>query len=110
MSLERIYSALISLGLSETEAKVYINLAMKGYSRARKIVDDLGISKRQIYRSLKVLERKGMIIVSNELPADFSALPFEEVLDMLIEFKQEQTKDVKKRRKEILSSWKANDK
>ena len=51
-----------------------------------------------------------MIILSNELPADFSALPFEEVLDMLIEFKQEQAKDVKKRRKEILSSWKANDK
>lgn len=110
LSLERIYSALISLGLSEVDAKVYINLAMKGLARARKIVNDLGINKRQIYRSLKLLEQKGIIMVSDEHPAEFSALPFEEVLDMLIELKEEQAKDVKKRRKELLSSWKANGK
>ena len=110
MSLDRIYSALTSLGLSETDAKVYINLTMKGSAKARDIVNDLGINKRQIYRSLKTLEQKEIILVLATHPAEFSALPFEEVLDMLIELKKEQAKDVKKRRKELISSWKASSK
>lgn len=110
MSLERIFKALVNLGLSETDAQVYIYLATKGPAKARNIIHNLPVTKRQIYRSLKRLQNRNIIIANTERPAEFSALPFEEVLDMLIEMKQEQAQAIKKRRKELLSSWRANNK
>ena len=108
MSLERIFKALVDLGLSETDAQVYINLATKGPAKARTIIHNLAVTKRQIYRCLKRLQNKGIIIANDEHPTKFSALPFEKVLDMLIEMKQEQAQAIKKRRKELLSSWRIN--
>lgn len=105
MSLERIFEALVSLGLSETDARVYIHLATKGPALARNIALGLTVNSRQIYRSLKHLQDKGTIKSNNEHPAKFLALPFEEVLDILIELKEEQAQDIKKRRKELLSTW-----
>ncbi len=105
MSLERIFKALVSLGLSQTDARVYIYLATKGPKKARDIINNLTINKRQIYRSLKRLQNKAVIIANDEHPAEFSALPFEEVLDLLIKIKKEQAQAVHETKKEILSSW-----
>ena len=104
MSLERIFKALVSLGLSQTDARIYIYLATDSPVKARGIINKLAINKRQIYRSLKRLQNKKIIIANDEHPAEFSALPFEEVLDMLIEMKEKQAQTIKKRRKELLSS------
>ena len=105
MSLERIFKALIDLGLSETDAQVYIYLATKGPAKARNIIHNLTITERQTYHSLKRLQNRSIIIANDKHPIEFSALPFEEVLDMLIEMKQEQAQAIKKRRKELLSTW-----
>jgi len=108
VSLERIFKALVSLGLSETDSRVYIHLATKGSARAREIINDLAINKRQIYRSLKCLQDKGIILNNYESPTEYSAFPFEQVLDMLIDLKEEQAQDIKNRRNELLSSWRTN--
>ena len=108
MSWERIFKALVSLGLSEIDARVYIHLAIKGPALARNIVKDLTVNDRRVYRSLRHLQDKGTIKSSNERPAEFSALPFEEVLDMLIELKEEQAKSLQESREELISSWKTN--
>ena len=110
MSLERIFKALVSLGLSQTDARVYIHLATKGPAQARRIIDNLSVTKRQVYRSLNRLQNKSIIIANDKRPKEFSALPFETVLDMLIDLKHEQAQDIKKRRKELLSNWRANKK
>ena len=95
----------MSLGLSQTDARVYIYLATKGPKKARDIINNLTINKRQIYRSLKRLQNKSVIIANDEHPAEFSALPFEEVLDLLIKIKKEQAQAVHETKKELLSSW-----
>ena len=38
MSLERIFKALTNLGLSQTDARVYIHLATKGSAKAHKMI------------------------------------------------------------------------
>jgi sugar-specific transcriptional regulator TrmB len=109
LSLERIFKALVDLGLSETDAQVYVYLATKGPAKARNLIHNTSVTKRQIYRSLKKLQNRGVITSNDECPpAEFSALPFEEVLDMLIEMKQEQAQKIKKIRNELLSSWRTN--
>jgi sugar-specific transcriptional regulator TrmB len=105
MSLERIIKSLESLGLSQTDAQVYIYLATTGPKKARDVIKALKINKRQVYRSLKRLQNKGITVTNNERPFLFSAVPFEEVLDLLMEIKKEQAQALQESRKEFLSNW-----
>jgi sugar-specific transcriptional regulator TrmB len=105
LSLERILKALVSLGLSQTDAQIYIYLAAEGPAKARNIINGLTINKRQVYRSLKRLQDKGITIANDERPFEFSAVPFEEVLDLLMEIKKEQAQTLQESKKEFLSSW-----
>ena len=109
MSLERIFKALVDLGLSQTDARVYIYLAAKGSKKANQICDALNANKQIIYPSLKNLINERAITVSNKRPAIFSAVPFEEVLDMLIKKKFEQSETILENKKELVRSWKSVD-
>jgi sugar-specific transcriptional regulator TrmB len=105
LSLKRIIKVLASLGLSQTDAQVYIYLATNGPNKARAIVDDLNVNRGQVYQSLKRLQNKGVTIASDERPIEFSAVPFEDVLDLLMEIKKEQAQALQESRKEVLASW-----
>ena len=106
MSLERLYKALTSLGLSESEVKVYFYIATKGPTFARDIINDLPIKYRKIYRILDKLRTKGIIFVNGNKPSELSVLPFEDVLNMLIKQKEEQAQEIIKRKKELVNNWK----
>jgi len=93
----------VNLGLSQTDARVYTFLALKGPEKAVSVVKNLEISKQQIYRSLKHLQDKGIIISDPERKNSFSALPFEEALKSLISKEKEQTKMMQKT---LLLTWK----
>jgi sugar-specific transcriptional regulator TrmB len=103
LSLERIFKALVSLGLSQIEARVYVLLALKGSEKAVSIVKNLKISKQQIYRSLEHLQDKGIILSDPESKTSFSALPFEEALKLLIRKEKEQNEMMQRT---LLSTWK----
>jgi sugar-specific transcriptional regulator TrmB len=102
---ERILKALVNLGLSQTDAQVYIYLATKGPQRARKITEALRLHKQKLYRSLKSLQCKGCAKATLERPALFSATSPERVLDILIKAKMEQAKKLQANREELLSLW-----
>jgi sugar-specific transcriptional regulator TrmB len=105
LSLERIIKALVSLGLSQTDAEVYIHIATKGAETARKISNNLSINRRQIYRSLKGLKNKGIVMINSEIPSEFSALPFEKVVDILLELKHNQAKSLEESKAAIISDF-----
>ena len=106
MSLERIFKALMALGLSEREVPVYFYIATKGPALARNIISNLPIKKRMAYRILKNLQVKGIVIVSKNNPTEYFALPFEEVLSMLIEQRNKQAKLIKEKKEELIHNWK----
>lgn len=110
LSLDRIFKALLSLGLSQIDSRVYFHLATNGPALARNITTELSLNSRQTYRSLNNLQQIGIIIIHDSHPSEFLALPFEEVLNKLIDLKNEQAQEIKKRKKELLSSWRANGK
>jgi sugar-specific transcriptional regulator TrmB len=91
LSLERVFKALASLGLSESDARVYIFLALKGPTKTGNIVNDLKMSRQQIYRSLRYLQGKGIVFADSTSRGVFSALVFEKALKLLIE--NEKTKN-----------------
>ena len=93
------------MGLSQTDAHVYIYLATNGPNKARTIVDYLKVNKGQVYKSLSRLQNKGVTIASNERPIEFSAVPFEDVLDMLMKIKKEQAKVLQAIKEELISDF-----
>jgi len=96
-----------SLGLSETEAEVYVFLAVEGPHRGKNIAEALNLYKQQLYRSLKSLRDKGMVIATHARPANFSAVPLEKVTDFFMKSKVEQAKALQENREELLDTWKS---
>jgi len=89
LSLERVFKALVSLGLSEPDARVYIFLALKGPNQVVSIVDKLKINKKEIIRSLGNLQKKGIISQVDDAKG-FQVLSFEKTLKLLIKLEKEQ--------------------
>ena len=110
MSRERIFKALTSLGLSESDARVYIFLALKGPTKTGNIVNDLKMSRQQIHRSLKFLQDKRIVFADRKNQDVFSALLFEKALELLIETEEEKTEILQETKKSILQDWKTSTK
>jgi sugar-specific transcriptional regulator TrmB len=105
VSHERIVKALEDLGLSQTEAQIYVYLAAKGPRRTKDISDSLHFKPLQISASLRNLENKG-IVKKTTCPVDqFAAVPFKRTLKMLIQEKTKEAQNIKENKEEILSIW-----
>lgn len=105
MSRERIIKALEGLGLTQDDILVYVFLAKNGPHEGIEITETLGFHMRQTLRSLKNLHEMEIVKAIGEGPVQYSAIPFEEVIDLFIEVKKEQTKTMQDSREELLSSW-----
>ena len=108
--MERVFKALVSVGLSETDARVYVYLALKGADKAGSIVENLKMNKQQIYRSLKHLQDKRIVFADSKNQGVFSALLFEKALELLIETEKEKTDILKETKNTILQDWKTSTK
>ena len=106
MSLERVFKAFMSLGLSQVDARVYLFLALKGPTKATVLVDNLKLSRQSIHHSLKHLQGKGIIIADSKNQSVFSALLFEKALELLIEMEKAQTQILQEAKQAALSEWK----
>ena len=93
LSLERICKALVEFGLSESDSRVYIKIAVNGPMTAKGIIEEL--SKQRIIK------------ITGVRPFVVSALAFEKVLQMLIDLKLDESKEILENKEELLSCWKA---
>jgi predicted transcriptional regulator len=107
MSLERVIRALVGLGLSRSEAEIYVYIAKKGPQTITTLTTALNFSKHQISTSLKNLINKELISKDD---LSFSALPFEVALEYLIKKEKEQADNMQQSRKALLYSLKKEDK
>jgi sugar-specific transcriptional regulator TrmB len=97
----------MNLGLSKTDAQVYIYLALNGPQKARELIDKMELYKEQLYRSLKNLKEKNIVIASSDFPAHFFAIPFEKVLDLLAKIKKQQAEALQEINEYLMDNWRA---
>ena len=105
MSLARVIQALVVLGLSRVDAEVYIHLAKKGPAEIIKLATAMRLSKKKLANSLNTLQSKGIVNGSFEDKAKFSALPFEQAIELLIKIENEQTQIMQETKEDMFSSW-----
>jgi sugar-specific transcriptional regulator TrmB len=106
LSKQRIIKALEGFGLTQVDVQIYVFLAKEGPHTVREITGALNLQESKIDRSLKDLQDIEIVKTSGEHPIQYSAVAFEEVIDLFIEVKKEQTKTMQESREELLSSWK----
>jgi sugar-specific transcriptional regulator TrmB len=95
------------LGLKRLDAEVYVYLAQNDPQKARDLAEALETYKRQLYRSLRKLQRKGMINASQERPAWFSAVSFDKVLDKFSKANREVAQFIEDNKEQIISMWRS---
>ena len=96
-----------SLGLKHLDAEVYVYLVQHDPQKAKDIAKALETYKRQLYRSLRNLQHKGMISASQERPARFSAVAFDKVLDQFIIENREEAQRIEENKEQLLSMWRS---
>ena len=92
--------------LLRIDAEVYVILPKKGPQTVVDLARALDYSTHKISTSLTTLITKGLVNKNDEM---FSALPFEEALELLIELNKEQAEAMSESKKELLVNWTTND-
>jgi sugar-specific transcriptional regulator TrmB len=109
LSLDRVLKSLVSLGISKSDAEVYIYLAKEGPKKASELANALEISRQKLYLNLKKLIEKQIVTTSDNKPSIFSAIAFEEAIDLLVQIKKEQSAAILETKEELISNWKSVD-
>ncbi len=89
------------LGLTNSQAKVYMTLISLGKASGKAIWKSSGVARQDIYRVLTELEEKGLVEKTLAKPTEFKAIPIQEGLEILLSRKTVEFKDIEKRTKEL---------
>jgi len=98
---------LVSLGLTNLQAKVYLTLLKLGNTGAdvRKISRASRIVRQDVYRILPTLQKIGLVDKIIATPTIYRPLPFEQGLSMLMKKKAEEFSEVQKKANYVLNNF-----
>lgn len=106
-ALKSIDQALSRFKLSKNEVRVYLYLARFGAHKAQSVAEALGVHRTEAYKILRRLETQGLISRVMERPMKFVAVPFETVLNNLIEERRQRIYKMEQQKTELLKIWKS---
>ena len=79
-----LIDAFTGLGLLESEAKIYTAIVLLHKAEVKDILECLDLSKPSIYAGMRSLEGRGLIMLTNQKPSTYQALPPEIALDLIM--------------------------
>ena len=82
-------------------------LARSGVQKAIDVSSSVKMHKAQVYRILKDLEKRGMVEQTFESPMRFTAVPFENLLNLLIKTKREEASSLEDEKDDLVAYWKS---
>lgn len=80
-----IVAELQEYGLTRNEARVLIFLAKTGVAKASEVARAVQINRTETYRTIRNLQRRGLVEATLERPVRFQSVPFERCLRILID-------------------------
>jgi HTH-type transcriptional regulator, sugar sensing transcriptional regulator len=106
----KILQQLISFGITEYEAKVYVALTQKGPQKASAVALISGIPRPHIYSTLKTLQEKGLIIAIPKNVAEYQARAPGEALSKLLEERKRSVEELEAIGKDLVQKLENKDK
>jgi sugar-specific transcriptional regulator TrmB len=104
LSSDRVLKILTQIGFPQTDAKVYLFLAIKGPKKAEDLTDSLQMLPLELNIILRRLQERRLVAAA---PATFVALPFEKMMEMLAKERLEEAQDLAEKKRVILSQWRS---
>ncbi len=80
-----IVAELQDYGLTRNEARVLVFLAKTGPSKASEVARAVQINRTETYRTIRNLQRRGLVEATLERPVRFQSVPFDKCLRVLID-------------------------
>ncbi len=80
-----IVAELQEYGLTRNEARVLVFLAKTGPSKASEVARAVQINRTETYRTIRNLQRRGLVEATLERPVRFQSVPFDRCLRVLID-------------------------
>jgi sugar-specific transcriptional regulator TrmB len=71
--------------LTRNEARVLVFLAKTGPSKASEVARAVQINRTETYRTIRNLQRRGLVEATLERPVRFQSMPFEKCLQILVD-------------------------
>lgn len=93
---------LTQIGFTKTQAKIYLTLLKQDEADARTLSKDTNVPGPEVYRTLKELQKKGLVEKEITTPYKFKATPLELGLQILMNQRIQQCKEIQERIKEFL--------
>lgn len=98
--------ALMALGLTLVQARVYLTLVRLGASRTLAISKISKVAQPDVYKALSKLQELGLVEKLIETPFEYRAIPVNEVVSFLLDTKREQYEKVKAEARTLLHTFK----
>jgi sugar-specific transcriptional regulator TrmB len=105
ISAERI-GILVKLGLTPTQAKMYLSLVTLGKSRAKTLTKFSMISRQDAYQTLNELFEMSLLEKTFTKPAEFQAIPPKLCLELLTQRRNRTTTEINQTAKKIFYDFK----
>jgi sugar-specific transcriptional regulator TrmB len=80
-----IVARLQEYGLTRNEARVLVFLAKTGPAKASEVARTVQINRTETYRTIKNVQRRGLVEATLERPARYQSVPFDKCLQILID-------------------------
>lgn len=97
---------LMDLGLTKTQARVYLALVEKGILPIRLVADYSGVGRPETYRAMLELQQRGLVEMILFTPTKYRPLPLNEAVTILMGQKQKEIAELKEKSKILLQEYK----
>ncbi len=104
--LEQIQQQLSKYGLTGNQSKVYIYLGKYGAQTAPNVCKALKLPRTETYHLLSALQNKGIVSATFQHPIQFTALPLEKAIWILVNSEKERVKSLENMESELSQLWK----
>jgi sugar-specific transcriptional regulator TrmB len=104
---EEDIQTLVDLGLTNSQAKVYLTLITYGKMKGRTIGKSSGVARQDIYRVLDELQEKGLVEKIIMMPTEYQATPIEIGMSILLRQKAREYQMFEKKTKCIQKKFQA---
>jgi len=84
-AISDIVAELQEYGLTRNEARVLVFLAKTGPSKASEVARAVQINRTETYRTIRNLQRRGLVEATLERPVRLQSVPFDRCLNILID-------------------------
>ena len=104
-NFEQIRDALVLFGLTPNQSKVFFYLGKIGTKTASEISKAVEVPRSETYHLLTALQNKGIVEASFQHPIQFTALPINKAVDVLINTETERLNKLRKSGPELEEMW-----